>query len=197
MVILIVILACMLYYIPYFINANYEYENLKNDSNESNTSPISCSIMNDEVNMFWMDIISTTILPFCLMLFFSLVTIVNLCKSRHRIRRVSLSNRKLSLKTKDIKFSIISILLNVTFLSVNLPLTIFNLYTSYVDIDSDLYDFLYVLLMNIFYSYFATNFFLNLIFNSIFRDEFLNMFSEIKSNLFINFFLQKLKIIFR
>ena len=116
-----------------------------------------------------MDLINYAILPFALMLIFSLLMIITIFKSRLKILRLTNSHDRNRLK-KDIKFAITSIILNFFFIILNLPLCIQN----FVQFEN-----FYIEEINLcFYlSNFCINFYVLIFSNSIIRSEAFNLFS--------------------
>jgi hypothetical protein len=114
------------------------------------------------------DLINFAIVPFALMLIFSLLMIVTIFKSRLRILRLTNLHDKNRLK-KDIKFAVTSIILNLFFIILNLPLCIQN----FVEIEN-----FYIEDINLcFYlSNFCINFYVLVASNSIIRSEVYNLF---------------------
>ncbi len=118
-----------------------------------------------------MDLVNSTLMPFSLMFIFSILLIYTIFKSRLRILRLDSPLDRKRLR-KDIKFALTCILLNVTFVILNLPVCIANLLT-------DVSDFYYQSFMNLFFCSFCINYYVLFFFNSVFRKEFLFMFRMI------------------
>lgn len=74
-----------------------------------------------------LDLINNVLLPSLLMFFFSILLISSIFKSR---RRVNLNNseRENDRLRKDIKFSISSLLMNLLFILLNLPIEIIQIF---------------------------------------------------------------------
>ena len=121
--------------------------------------------------MYMMDLVNSTLMPFSLMFIFSILLIYTIFKSRLRILRLDSPLDRKRLR-KDIKFALTCILLNVTFVILNLPVCIANLLT-------DVSDFYYQSFMNLFFCSFCINYYVLFFFNSVFRKEFLFMFHMI------------------
>ncbi len=115
------------------------------------------------------DLINFSLVPFSLMLIFSLLMIITIFKSRLRILRLTNVNDKNRLK-KDIKFAVTSIILNLFFILFNLPICIENL----IQFDNP-----YISDINFcfFLSNFCNNFYVFILSNSIFRYEVLSLFN--------------------
>lgn len=84
-----------------------------------------------------------------------------------------LKNIKNRMISRDTKFAITTVCINILFLALNLPLVILTLLT--VNMDPDLLSILFYLFELFFYSYYAIGFYVQLTANSVFRNEFLAM----------------------
>ena len=113
-------------------------------------------------------LIETFIFPFVIMIVTSVLTIRQLYKSRNSIERIG--NVGKERKSRDAKFAITSLTLNVMFIILKLPFLIFyvlNAYLLYYDV------YFYNIANFLFYLYTSSGFFIHLATNSIFRQEFL------------------------
>ncbi len=138
--------------------------------------------------MSWLDLFNYSIVPFSLMIVFTSITLRTIFGSRKRIfsiqnNQLHKNNSNSSSRTKDIKFAITSVVLNIIFLVLNIPFCIFAIVFSHVIkfIDSEIDYFFYVFTLFFNYINFGTAFFINFVVNSIFRKEFLLLF-RIKSH---------------
>jgi hypothetical protein len=82
------------------------------------------------------------------------------------------NNTYLSTKTRDRKFAITILALNLIFLLLNLPITIYDQYTSFVNVDSEVNAILSYLFMNLWYLYYVIGFYAHMAVNNVFRNEF-------------------------
>jgi hypothetical protein len=125
------------------------------------------------VDLFWqetygyIDLTNRIIIPSVLMITFSILIIHTIFTSRSRISSNTRANRTFR---KDVKFSIISITLNISYIVFNLPLSILLFFQNYW-----LYSF-YSLIVFIYYITFAANFYLIFLANSLFREGFYSIF---------------------
>ena len=115
-------------------------------------------------------------LPFGLMIIFSALLIHSIFKSKSRVLTLY-SKREITIFQKDIQLSIMSILINIIFISLNLP---FAIVLYFFD---DYSDFLFLVTLNIFYLSYAFNFYLFLTLNSMFRNEFVHCFKSESSSI--------------
>jgi len=173
-VIFLIVVFNLMYYIPFFIYSKlfmvYLNEtNILNNSNNTNNE-LNCYFtkLHHKKVLYMMDLINSTLIPFLLMFIFSILLIYIIFKSRLRILRLNSSSDRRRLR-KDIKFAFTSILLNVAFVSLNLPVCIANLLI-------DISEFYYKLLLYLFFISFCINFYLLFAFNSVFRKELLILF---------------------
>jgi len=125
------------------------------------------------VNLFWqetygyIDLTNRIIIPSLLMIIFSILIIHTIFTSRSRISSNIRANRTFR---KDVKFSVISIILNISFIVFNLPLSILLFLQNYW-----LYSY-FSLFVFIYYTSFAANFYLIFLANSLFREGFYSIF---------------------
>ena len=123
-----------------------------------------------------MDLINYILIPFFLMIIFSLLLIGSIFKAR---RRVGLNNsdRENRRKKQDIKVAFSLLSMNLLFILLNLPLNVGLLLPSkYFILD------LYVFFSYVFNISSAINFYLILLTNSLFRSEFISLFKKGNQN---------------
>jgi hypothetical protein len=126
-----------------------------------------------------MDLFNSTIVPFALLILISIVMIFVIFKSRLRSSAArSSSSRGLGsslnvISSKDRKFALTTISLNVLFLLLTLPATIFTNFSRNFD-DNVEYIINRTLVCVLYFNY-SIGFFVQLAFNSIFRDELLRI----------------------
>lgn len=82
------------------------------------------------------------------------------------------NNTYLSTKSRDRKFAITIVTLNLIFLLLNLPITIYDQYTSFVNVDSQVNAILSSLFLNLWYLYYVIGFYAHMAVNNVFRNEF-------------------------
>ena len=134
--------------------------------NISNQSNFACQNKkyNTRIILEVIDFLNSTLIPFLLMLFFSIQLIYVIFKSRLRIIRITNQLARNRLR-KDIKFAITSIILNFMFFIFNLPISLANFFS--VEVNSDLFH----IVIYIFFASFGVNFYILFFFNSLFRKK--------------------------
>jgi hypothetical protein len=118
-----------------------------------------------------MDLVKLIILPFSLMIIFSILLIGSIFKARSRVD-INDSIRKRKRFLKDVRFSISLISMNLLFILLNLPLEILNFSID----DYVTFGELFVAFVYIYYLASSINFYLILLTNKLFRKEFLLLF---------------------
>lgn len=186
-VLVLIILLNMLYFTFLLFNLELTEEETKKtnnnaqnsfstslSSNSSNTTTekpaptYQCSSKNIKL-IYWLDLLDAAILPFFFMITTDVILIVYIFRSRKRIKSHATNTINVNkISSKDRKFSITSISLNLIFFLFNAPTTIFSLIS---DDGLLIQNFLHFL----FYSHYALGFYVQLAVNSIIRREFLRM----------------------
>jgi hypothetical protein len=115
--------------------------------------------------VYYFVFLNTHIIPYSLMITFTVLLIYSTFKSRRRVI-ANYTNRQNRTFKRDIKFAFSSLSLNFIFILFNLPVS----FRSYFNPDLFLF-FLYLHLFS-----FSINFYLLFIFNSLFRKQFLSLF---------------------
>jgi len=172
--IIFLILLCF-FTIIYNINVLFSVDILVFSDNSSSSS--FCFPIDNEQALIlsYMDLVKLIILPFSLMIIFSILLILSIFKSRNRVN-INDSIRERKRLFKDIRFSISLISMNLLFILLNLPLGILSFFTK----DYLTFGELYVAFGYIYYLASSINFYLIFLTNSLFRKEFLILF-KIKS----------------
>jgi len=125
------------------------------------------------VKYFWqeaygyIDLTNRVIIPSALMIIFSILIIYTIFTSRNRTASNTRANRTFR---KDVKFSLISITLNVSYIVFSLPISIILLQPNY-----RLNPFI-IFFIFIYYIAYSANFYLIFLANSLFRNEFYSIF---------------------
>ena len=170
--------CCM--YIPslmYYLKINNESSPIINQTTKSNYKCTSPGIWAD-----FMDLFQSTVLPFCLMILFTLLTIRTVFKSRRSSTNSSLSSVN---KSKDIKFAFTSILTNIIFILFNLPVFLVDLINDYTKVTDGLFDVYLVFNAISYFVYYSNNFltfFINYYVNSMFKKELLIVLNVVSKN---------------
>jgi hypothetical protein len=122
--------------------------------------------------IFYMDAINFTFLPFVAMLVMTAFTLRSIFASR---RKLNISQHRNGISSRDVQFAITSIVSNVAFLAMTLPLNIYYLTSIATDRINDASNTfgttLNAALNLVYYSYHGSSLAINLVFNSIFREE--------------------------
>ena len=121
------------------------------------TITYNCEYDVDHVVIDMMDLMNSTVLPFIGMFILSIALIICVYRSRSRIN---------SSTSRENRFAMSAISLNIMFLVLNFPLTIYNLLACDDVILGNIFYLLY-------YGYFGLGFYMQIIVNRDFRDEFL------------------------
>jgi len=157
--IIVLVLFNLILYVP--IGINFELFIIENYT--------VCSF----VDFFWqetygyIDLSNRVILPFVLMIIFSLLIIHTIFTSRSRMRSNTHDNRTFR---KDVKFSLTSVTLNVSYIIFSLPVSILLLQPNY-----RLNPFV-IFFIIIHYIAYSANFYLLILVNSLFREGFYSIF---------------------
>jgi hypothetical protein len=142
------------------------YFDLVDESNQT-----VCNFVDDFwlVTYGYLDLINRVIIPSLLMIIFSLLVIRTIFKSRNR---VSNNNSHVNYKTfkKDVRFALLSILLNIFYILFSLPVSILYLFSNYW------LNPLYIFFSFLYYLAYSANFYLIFSVNSLFRQEFYSLF---------------------
>ena len=122
-------------------------------------------------------ILDTCLIPFVILMITTILTIRLLLKSSNTIQRMG--NLTKERKSRDRKYAITSVTLNINLIVLKLPLTIFYILFSLYSY----YDLYYLNIASLlFYLNTSLGFFIHFVTNSLFRREFLILFRVIKRN---------------
>ncbi len=154
---------------------------LSNLTNQTNNDFI-CSSSNYSKLIQWMDAFEGCIIPFSLMILFTCLTIMFIYLSRKKtassssIRmpnsNINNNNKQSTMKKRDVRFAIVSVILNVIFLMLNSPYTFLNLFDDFIS-NQSISELSESIRLFFYYLNFSITFFINFYVNSTFRDEFL------------------------
>lgn len=158
-------------YLPVYFNSDTLSFVYPNDAT-TNTTFVSnrtiCTFVDSSflAKLSYIDLLNRVLIPFVLMVTCSCLLIKTIFRSRRRVIQSFLDDeiRARTFK-RDLKFSISSILLNIIYLFLNLPRSLFTLFLT--QNQPGLFFTIYF-----FYLSFAANFYLVLVSNSLFRKEF-------------------------
>jgi hypothetical protein len=128
------------------------------------------------IHMFLI-ILETCLIPFVILMITTILTIRLLLKSSNTIERMGKLTKER--KSRDRKYAITSVTLNINLIVLKLPLTIFYILFSFYSY----YDVYYLNIASLlFYLNTSLGFFIHFVTNSLFRKEFLILFRVIKRN---------------
>lgn len=154
----------MIYYLPVL----FSYSLVKVDLNLNNTQlDTVCTFINlDYQNIVaYMDLVNRSLLPFILILIFSILLSIEIFQSRKRI----LNNFKIEENQhffSEIRLAVTSVCLNVFFMILQMPISIYDLIPDYYLIP--FYSFAYF----VFYMSYSINFYVLLFSNLLFKNQF-------------------------
>ncbi len=177
-------LAISIFHMIFYSPILWSFHLLKTISydNETNlTSKHSECDFDRSVRLDLMDIFDGSVVPFSLMILFTSLMLRTLFNTRkktrtnHRTNTLSCSNTKSktsSSKQKDVRFAMISVILNIIFFALTFPFYLFDLLTNFVEIESQFADFIFSILFFFIYINYGLLFYINIFVNKMFSDEF-------------------------
>ena len=139
------------------------------ENNQTNTSYITC----DFTDVYWqtvlgyLDMTNRVIMPSALMVIFTLLIILTIFNSRQRVLTNIRDNKRFK---KDVRFSLVSIILNLVYILLSLPVSIIVLFPDYST------NQLYILFNYFYFAAYMVNFYLMISINRLFRSEFIHIF---------------------
>lgn len=172
----IILLTVFNLFINSWIPFNHDLIDKRNSTNKFilNFNPndnLECSRENNSELYF--AILNTKIIPYLLMIVFTILLIFTVFKSRRKVNK-NYSIRQNETFKKDVKFAFSSISLNIIFFLFNLPAAMIWI--------SNIYPNLFLMFIYLYMFSFSIQFYLLLIFNSLFRNEFLSFFRKSPKN---------------
>jgi len=130
----------------------------------------------DFIDIYWthtcgyIDLINRVIVPSLLMIIFSIMIITTIFKSRSRMAVFSSSSRQNRTFQKDVRFSLLSIMMDISYIVFSLPVSILVLFPNYWLSPE------YILFSFIFFMAYSANFYLLFSANRLFRGGFYSIF---------------------
>jgi hypothetical protein len=167
-----IVLYSLVYYSPMTWNSRLVIVTSLMDNATGQVSTSAFCPNQANATIFWMDLFNSTLVPFVVMNTFSVGLVYYIRKSRARIN-VSSNHGK----SKDRKFAITALSLNTLFFILNLPICVYNVASTYVNIDPDLDSFLLNLARVLFYTFPAIDFYVQVVVNSVVREQFFRLFN--------------------
>jgi hypothetical protein len=107
------------------------------------------------------------------MFFCSIVLIISIFTSRKRLSKKNLSRAQTKRLIKDIRFSITTILMDVLFVMLTLPLCVCRINKDFKTLNNS--SLVWKISFDLYHTSFVYNFFVYFFVNSVFREEFLIM----------------------
>lgn len=175
LIVTLILLFNLVYYVPFLVFFTLiESHNSTLTNYNNNTTLIECS-SNQNILLKTMDLINSTVLPFCGMLTMSILLsylILSIKLRFVKLADMTSSTSQLRMLQKEIKYGIVSVLMNFNFLILNFPICLIDLLSGDVTKESAWY----FVSCYLFYASFSTNFYIFALFNSSFRNELLVLF---------------------
>ena len=165
------------FYLPTLIYWNVSEKSLRNETNVTDMMVYSCGpVDRNAYNILsWIDLGNRVIVPFFLMIVCTLMLIGKIFQSRIKF----ISNRRLAEnKTfrRDIGFSTTSILINVIFLVLTLPVSVWVFVPEFSGSQNE---DVWILVQYLIYTCYSSDFIIILVTNSLFRSEFFSLFKKL------------------
>ena len=142
---LIYFLAVVTFNLIYYMAIPFCYDVIDFNFNMTNSTPsLSCDFVDYQKQLIasYMDLTLRDIVPCTLMLFFSILLIITIFKSRRRSLGTSHQASRL---TRDIRFTVMTLLMNLLFILMSLPLAVVLFVPNYYS------DFLFIITFYIYY----------------------------------------------
>ena len=125
-----------------------------------------------------MDLVSRVIIPSLLMIISTALLLFTLFRSRFRFTPNYTKRQNRTLK-RDVRLAISSILINIIYILLSLPVSMMTFLTDFLSNDH-LFNVVYSIFTYLFISTYAINFFLIILTNSLFRNECKTLFKTKK-----------------
>ena len=170
----------ILYHLLFYIQSLFYHLKETNITHENNmTVQINYDCVSPGLWAILLDLFQSTVIPFLLMILFTVLTIKTVFNSR----RSTSSN---SIRTKDIKFALATIIINFSFILFNFPyffIAIIKDHTNLFDNLNELYEMLDSFTYFLFYTNLGFTFFVDYFVNSMFRKELDSIFKNFVNSL--------------
>jgi len=171
----------IIFYLPFLLFNELKVYNVYNDTN-TNMSVVeyTCDFPeSSQGDLFYLlDMLSSTLVPFGIMVVSSVVLMTFVIKSRLRVLTLGRAEDRRVLR-KDIRICLTIVFLNVFFIILNLPICVGN----YLDTDYLNY-FIYSTFFYIFLFSFSINFYILAVFNNIVKRNLISMMKTIQRKIF-------------
>ena len=163
------------------INSDEEYEeNILSNITTNNQSKLLCITIGNKSDkaISYMDLVSRVIIPSLLMIISTALLLFTLFRSRFRFTPNYTKRQNRTLK-RDVRLAISSILINIIYILLSLPVSMMTFLTDFLSNDH-LFNVVYSIFTYLFISTYAINFFLIILTNSLFRNECKTLFKTKK-----------------
>ena len=170
--ILVCVLIIAFNFVYYSPNLFFYLEARPRFNNKSNLTVLTYKCRNPGIPLNLMDLIQSTLVPFFIMILFTILTVISIFRIRSNTTNKIMNNK--SIVSKDVRFAFITITINILFLMLNLPYGIYFNVNNYFD-NSDFKELISSLCSILFFLNLLSTFFINILVNSIFRNEFNQM----------------------
>ena len=177
---IVAIVACILVLVCILIPLNYNLVDIS-QPNSTQTKSI-CAIQSVILNIeIWIILVNFIIMNILINNWLNIKAIRFIMASRRRVNGMH-NNRNSSLSSRDRKFTICSICLNLLCMVCKLPFFICILIVTYANLNYEEIDLIIKIASTITYIENGFSFFINMFVNSLFYEEFLKLFAIRKSS---------------
>lgn len=149
---------------------------------------VSICYMHDHYKIYAYFIINFSFIPFILMTASSIWLFSGVMRSRRRTKSLPGQNKSSvsgAIQSRDVKFGVTIIALNILFVLTNSPDSIYRMLRYYIDTTNPVFDIiLFDLIKLLFISHFALNFCIQLSVNSLFRESFFIILKKVAAKIF-------------
>ena len=179
------------YYFHMLFDYNLVLTIVNNSENNSSDYSVSCT-NSDPLTIYIMDLLNNALLPFIVMIGFSLATICGVQRAHRKAKNFSLPHSSSSehahrVRMRDIKFAVTMIVLNFIFFILNAPNPIISLiadYTNVYEYNSELFNRLEIWDIFSYYFYYMSVFYFQLAVNSLVRNQFFEILVSVWKTIF-------------
>ena len=166
-----------LFNLVYYFQLYFSKIETINSNNSTNNTK--CNYYDPNNTLDWLDFFNSILIPFILMIIFTIVSLKSIFNSRKKVRNISSTKNTDKTYVKDTKFATTSIVLNLLFLTLNMPSYVYNIIRMYSDISNENKHLIEAIVFLFYYVNFGSVFFINALFNSLFKQELKVFFSAI------------------
>ena len=167
---LILIIYNIVYYSPILT-----FYNIETFSVNTTDAYKLCQFTNSDYQLIgsWMDMINRVLLPFIFMVFFTVLLVHSIFKSRRNVLNAFKSSQNKTFR-REIRLSITSMFMNIAFVALEMPLAI----SLFIANTTTVWTVFNQLTFYLFYMSYSVNFYVMFLSNSLFRKEFFLIFNS-------------------